>query len=221
MRQGKDLCLSTRRWRKNVSRTKNRFGAPHENRTKWIRDVKPAKKADIVYFVGCVSSYQQPELARNTAELLNRTGTQFMLLNDEWCCGHHLFDTGQTNWHKTMMEHNIKAIEDSGAKIVITGDAECYKTLKVDYPKLLGKSTQDMPYTVLHIVEYIDQLMKEGKLKFSKTVPMKVTYHDPCNLGRLGEPWYHWEPNYLPPNIAVGKIWRRGEKVSTSRRGIF
>jgi Fe-S oxidoreductase len=135
-----------------------------------------------------------------------------MLLDDEWCCGHHLFDTGQMELARTMMEHNIKAIEDSGAKIVITGDAECYKTLKVDYPKLLGKSTKDMPYTVLHIVEYIDQMMKEGKVKFTKSVPMNITYHDPCNLGRLSEPWYHWVPKYLPPNIAVDKIWRRGEK---------
>ena len=57
-----------------ICKTKNRFGAPHENRSKWIKDIKPAKKADIVYFVGCVSSYKQPELARNTAELLSRTG---------------------------------------------------------------------------------------------------------------------------------------------------
>jgi Fe-S oxidoreductase len=195
-----------------ISRTKNKYGAPHEDRLKWIGNVKPAPKADILYFVGCASAYKQPKLARNVVELLNCTGTQFMLSEDEWCCGHPLFSTGQVELARATMEHNIKAIEDSGARIVITGDADCYKTLKVDYPKLLGCSTEDMPYTVLHIVEYFDQLMKEGKIKFTKTVPIKVTYHDPCNLGRLGEPWYHWEPKYLPPNIAVDKIWRRGEK---------
>jgi len=194
-----------------ISARKNRFGAPHENRTKWIGDVKPSPKADIAFFVGCMSSYRQPEIARNTAELLNRAGSQFMLLNDEWCCGHHLLDTGQTELAKTMMEHNVEAIEKSGARTIITADAECYKTLKVDYPKLLGRSTGDMNYTVLHIVEYIDQLMKDGKFQFKTPVPLKVTYHDPCNLGRLGEPWHHWEPNYLPPNIAVGKRWRRGK----------
>jgi len=195
-----------------ISSTNNKYGAPHENRSKWVKNIKPAPKADILYFAGCTSSYRQPELAQNVAELLHRTGTPFMLLDDEWCCGHPLFDTGQTELARTMMEHNLKAIADSGAKIIITGDADCYKTLKVDYPKLLGRSTEDMPYTVLHIVEYIDALVKESKLKFTRTVPMTVTYHDPCNLGRLGEPWYHWEPEYLPPNIAVNKIWRRGEK---------
>jgi len=84
--------------------------------------------------------------------------------------------------------------------------------VKLDYPKMMEKSTEDMPYTVLHITEYIDQLMQDGKFKFNRRVPMKVTYHDPCNLGRLAEPWYHWEPKYEPPNIAVGKTWRRGEK---------
>jgi Fe-S oxidoreductase len=195
-----------------VRATKNRFGAPHEDRIQWIGEVTPAKQADIAYFVGCVSSYKQQELARNTAELLSRTGTEFMLLTDEWCCGHHLFDTGQTELAQTMMEHNITAIEDSGAKTIITGDAECYKTLKVDYPKLLGRSTQDLPYTVLHIVEYMDQLMKDGTSEFKTPVPMKITYHDPCNLGRLSEPWHHWVPEYLPPNIAVDKIWRRGKE---------
>jgi Fe-S oxidoreductase len=113
---------------------------------------------------------------------------------------------------KEMAEHNIKAIQDSGASIVITSDAECYKTLKVDYPRIMDKSTDEMPYKVLHITEYIDQLLKEGKLIFENSVPIKVTYHDPCNLGRLSDPWYNWKPQYLPPNIAVGKTWRRAEK---------
>ena len=54
--------------------------------------------------------------------------------------------------------------------------------------------------------------LKDGKLQFNRAIPMKVTYHDPCNLGRLAEPWYHWEPRYELPNKAIGKIWRRGDK---------
>ena len=179
----------------------------------WMpEDVKPAPKADILYFVGDSSSYRHPEIAQATARLLSQTGVPFMVLADEWSSGHELFATGQEGLAKEMAEHNIKAIQNSGARTVITSDAECYKTLKVDYPRILGKSTEDMPYIVLHITEYIDQLVKDGKFKFNRRVPMKVTYHDPCNLGRLADPWYHWEPKYEPPNIAVGKTWRRGEK---------
>jgi len=197
----------------NIRNTHNIYGAPSEDRLKWIpKGIKPAAKADLIYFVGCASSYEQPKLAQATVRLLSKARAQFMVLDDEWCCGHALFATGQLELARKLTDHNVKAIENSGAQTVITSDAECYKTLKVDYPKILEKSTEDMPYTVLHITEYIDQLMKDGKFKFRKNLPMKVTYHDPCNLGRLSEPWFHWEPNYEPPNIAVGKTWRRGDK---------
>jgi Fe-S oxidoreductase len=75
----------------------------------------------------------------------------------------------------------------------------------------MGKSTEDMPYTPLHITEYLDQLLKDGKLKFKKSVPMKVTYHDPCNLGRLSEPWQEWVPKYERV-IPIGKVWRRSDR---------
>jgi len=211
--QGKGPISEHKMLAENVKKSHNIYGAEHKERLNWIpKDVKPALKADLLYFVGDSSSYRHPEIAVATAKLLSHAGVPFMVLGDEWSSGHELFATGQEKLAKEMAEHNIKAIQNSGAKNVITGDAECYKTLKVDYPRILGKSTEDMPYHVLHITEYIDQLVKDGKLKFNKNLPMKITYHDPCNLGRLADPWYNWEPKYEPPNIAVGKTWRRGEK---------
>jgi Fe-S oxidoreductase len=196
----------------NIRKTKNEYGEPHENRFKWLpKNVKPAQKADIVYFVGCSSAYKQPELARATVKLFNQTGTQFMLLADEWCSGNTVLATGQVDLARELAEHNVKAIQESGAKTVITSSAECYKSLKINYPKLMGKSTEEMPYVAMHITEYIDKLMKDGKLKFNKNLPMKVTYHDACNLGRLSEPWQEWEPKYDGP-IPIGKIWRRGDR---------
>jgi Fe-S oxidoreductase len=209
--QGKGPMPEHKMQADNVKKSHNIYGADPKARLKWMPpDVKPARKADILYFVGDSASYRHPEIAQATVRLLDKTGAKFMVLADEWSSGHELFATGQLGLAKEMAEHNVKAIEDSGAKTVITSDAEVYKTLKVDYPRILEKSTEDMPYAILHITEYIDQLMKDGKLKFNRKVAMKVTYHDPCNLGRLAEPWYHWEPKYEPPNIAVGKKWRRG-----------
>ena len=195
-----------------IRQTKNEYGEPHGDRLKWLGEViKPARKADMVYFVGCNSAYQQPELARATARILAHTGAQFMLLDDEWCAGNYVLATGQVDLAKELAEHNVEAIQRSGAKTVITSSAECYKSLKVDFPRLMGKSTEDMPYTTLHITEYLDRLMQEGKLKFKKSVNMKVTYHDPCNLGRLSEPWQEWVPNYVRV-IPIGKVWRRGDR---------
>jgi len=198
----------------NIRRTKNEYGKPHADRFKWLpQEIQPAQKADFVYFVGCNSAYQQPELARATVKILRHFGTPFMLLADEWCDGNYIMATGQVDLARELAEHNVQAIKESGAKMVITSSAECYKSLKVDFPRLLGKSTEEMPYIPLHITEYIDRLMKEGKVKFKKNIPMKVTYHDPCNLGRLSETWQAWEPKYIEgTNMPIDKTWRRGNR---------
>jgi len=179
----------------SIAKSNNRYGSPHDNRPKWLtKDVKPAAKADICYFVGCAASYTATALAQATARILQATGTEFMLLgSEEWCCGHPLYVSGQVDAFVKQMEHNLEALEKSGAGTVLVNCAECYKTWKVDYPKVLGKSTADMGFNVVHIVEYVDQLLKDGKLKFDNPVELKLTYHDSCNLGRLSEPWIHWE----------------------------
>jgi len=199
----------------NISNSHNRYGSPHANRPKWLpKDVKPATKADIVYFVGCASSYAHTEIAQATARILTNTNTKFMLLDsEEWCCGYPLYSTGQVDAFKKQLEHNIEAVKKSGASTVLVSCAEGYKTWKVDYPKLLGKSTADMDFRVMHIVEYIDQLIQDGSLKFDNKVDMKVTYHDPCNLGRLSEPWIQWQGER-------GK-WGRLEPPKEFRRGTY
>ncbi len=181
----------------NIEKMNNRYGSPHESRLKWIKDeIKPAEKADILYFVGCVASYAHQEIARATARILMHTDTEFMVSREESCCGHLLYSTGQVDAFKRQAEKNIAVFEKSGAKRLLVSCAEGYKTWKVDYPKILDKSTEDMPFEVVHIVEYLDQRVKEGALVFKKDIPMKVTYHDPCNLARLSDPWYQWEGTY-------------------------
>ncbi len=178
----------------NIARTHNRYGSPHKNHKAWLTDdIKPAAKADVCYFVGCASSYTATSLAQATARILQASGTDFALLPDEECCGHPLYITGQIDAFATQMQRNLDAMKKSGASTVIVNCAEGYKTWKVDYPKVLGKSTADMDFRVLHIVEYVDQQLKNGKLKFKAPLEMKLTYHDSCNLGRLSEPWIYWE----------------------------
>jgi len=64
---------------------------------------------------------------------------------------------------------------------------------KVDYPKLLNISTDDLGFKVLHITEYADEMIKSGKLKMKKPLDSRVTYHDACSLSRLSEPWTPWK----------------------------
>lgn len=196
----------------NLRETKNIYGEPQKNRRNWLpKGLQVEDKADVAYFVGDASAYKKAELARATVEILNKTGTNFALLEDEWSDGNYAMSIGQIDLAKDLAEHNIKAIQETGAKTVITSSAESYKSLKVDYPKLMGKNTEDMPYVVMHISEFIDKLMQEGKLQFTKDLPLKITYHDACNLGRLSEPWVEWQPEY-DGVIPIGKVWRRSDR---------
>ncbi|MFC1869740.1 (Fe-S)-binding protein [Chloroflexota bacterium] len=179
---------------KNILTSRNRYGRPQAQRLAWMpKDVKPAEKADILYFAGCRASFVSTEISQAAARIMQAAKVDFMVMKDEPCCGNYLYTTGQVEKAKQVAEENIKLVEKTGAKTVVFTCAEGYKTFKVDYPKLLGISTADLPFELLHLVEVADQWLKDGRLKLKKNVNMKVTYHDSCNLGRLSEPWVHWE----------------------------
>ena len=100
-------------------------------------------------------------------------------------------------------------VNDCGATTVVTASAEGYHAFKVLYDKFKLRGN----LKVLHISEYVDQLFKNGKLKPRKKVDLAVTYHDPCHLGRLGEPWIHWQGKKVPGDRFVfdpPKKYRRG-----------
>jgi Fe-S oxidoreductase len=196
----------------DIKKTHNRFGARHENRFKKLpKETEQVGKADIVYFVGCSSAYMHPEIAQATVEILQATNTNFMVMPDEQCCGEVLYETGQLEAAKEQAQYTIEAIQRSGAGTVLVSCAECYKALKVDYPKMFNKSTADMGFQVIHLTEFVEQKMKNDGLKFSHPVSMKATYHDPCHLARLSEPWIHWEGVRSRWGITTpGKPTRRG-----------
>ncbi len=178
----------------NIERTKNRYGRPQAQRLDWIpKGVKPAEKADILYFVGCRASFGNTEISQAAVKILEAADIAFMVMENEPCCGNFLFTTGQVDKARQQAEENVRLIRETGAKTVIFTCAECFKTVKVDYPKLLGKSTADLGFDVMHLAECVDKWVKEGRLKFENPIDMKVTYHDACNLSRLSEPWLHWE----------------------------
>lgn len=193
--EGKGPLPAHRRIAGKIAESHNRYGASNADRSRWLREgMAPAKKADVLYFVGCNSSFRQQKLARAAVRLLTATGTDFMLLGpEEWCCGNPLYAVGLVNDARRTAEHNLHAIRASGARTVIASCAECYQTLKVTYPRLFGFSTDDLGFEVLHITEFMDRRLQEGRLRFTHPVEMHVTYQDPCRLGRMSEPWEHWE----------------------------
>ncbi|MFC2022565.1 (Fe-S)-binding protein [Chloroflexota bacterium] len=179
----------------NIAAQHNYFGSSHQNRTKWLdgAGVKPAAKADVIYFVGCSASYTNPEIAQATAKILDASGTPFMMIADEWCCGNTLFSVGMIDEAKELAQRNIKAVKDSGAATLLVSCAEGLRMWKVDYPKMLNIATTDLGFRVVHLVEFVDELVKKGTLELTKPVDLRLTYHDSCSLSRLSEPWVPWD----------------------------
>ena len=92
----------------NIDKKQNQFGAPAANRKKWVtKDIKVAPKADILYFAGCSSSYVNPEIAQATAKILNGSGTPFMMLANESCCGNTVYSVGMVKETKKIAKANI------------------------------------------------------------------------------------------------------------------
>ena len=148
------------------------------------------EKADVLFFPGCKSSYDEKFVknARASVRILKKAGVDLGHLGAaDMCCAGRALQMGFKDAFNASAVANIKAIEASGAKIIVTPCSDCYHAFKRQYPKL------GLKVEVLHVVEYLDRLIKEGKLTFTKRVPMQVTYHDPCHLGRLGEPFVAWE----------------------------
>jgi Fe-S oxidoreductase len=148
------------------------------------------EKADVLFFPGCKSSYDEKYIknARASVRILKKAGVDLGYLGAaDMCCAGRALQMGFKEAFNASATANIKAIEASGAKIIVTPCSDCYHAFKRQYPKL------GLKVEVLHVVEYLDRLIKEGTLSFTKKVPMQVTYHDPCHLGRLGEPFVAWE----------------------------
>jgi Fe-S oxidoreductase len=170
------------------------------------------EKVDVLYYVGCLTSYDgdMQKVAKATARILQKAGVNFGIVGDaETCCGGPAYQMGYKEDFLNQAKKNMALIKDAGATTVVTASAEAYHAFKVLYDKFNLKGS----LKVLHISEYIDQLFKSGQLTPRKKVDLAVTYHDPCHLGRMGEPWIHWQGKKIPGDRFVfdpPKAYRRG-----------
>jgi heterodisulfide reductase subunit D len=171
---------------KVIQQYHNVYLLDQKDRLAWVPpDVKIADKADIIYFTGCTAGYKQLALAFATSRVLNKLGIKFAMLGEEeWCCGSNPIRTGQIHVGdvpRQVAKHNVEAIKKKGAKKVLFACAGCFRTAKVDWPRLIGEK---LPFEVIHVTEFLEDLIKQGKVKWEKPINKTVTYHDPCHLGR-------------------------------------
>ncbi len=170
------------------------------------------EKAPVVYHAGCLARCDESSgrAARTSVALLQKAGVKVGIAKDrELCCGGRAYEMGYLDEAKAQAELNVARFKESGAAEIVTGCAHCYQYYKVLYPKL----GFDTGLKIWHVTEYLAQLLAKGTLKPCKEVDLTVTYHDPCHLGRLSEPWIPWEGKQRERHMRVyepPRTFRRG-----------
>ncbi len=174
----------------------NMMQAQKADRGKWAEGI-PVKdfskeKAKVAFRAGCRYSFDEElwPIVRGGLKLIADAGIDVGIWGrEEVCCGGRAYSIGFAGELTKYAEHNLEALKAAGVETLVTPCADCYQHYKVLYDKI-GKRPD---VEILHFTEYLHRLIKEGTIKFTKQVPLIVTYHDPCHLGRLAEPWIHWK----------------------------
>jgi heterodisulfide reductase subunit D len=170
-----------------VSAQSNVFDLPNEERSEWLlymadapEDIDQREQAEIIYFVGCVSSFSpaaQP-ITEAFTRVMAAAGLDFAIMGEaERCCGYPLIAAGMTAEAEALRQHNTTAVRAMGATTVVFNCPSCALTWREYY-------AADLPdVKFLHAVELLASLIANGRLALGE-LPLTVTYHDPCDLGR-------------------------------------
>jgi heterodisulfide reductase subunit D len=170
--------------KKNLLSDHNISADDNEDRAEWVEDLGEIPehgfqkdRAEVVYFVGCVSSFfpMVQKIPQNFVQIMDKGGVDFTILGEgEWCCGFPLIGAGMSRELEKLKVHNLDKIKEVGAKIMVFSCPSCYRTWKELY---------DTDVELLHSSHLLERLIKEKKIPL-KELNLTVTYHDPCDLGR-------------------------------------
>jgi Fe-S oxidoreductase len=162
----------------------NPFVQERDKRADWTEGLNVqtfTEEMDILYFPGCLPSYdlRLKKVAQATAAILEKAGVSFGILGvKENCCGESIRKTGNEELFKQLARENIKTFIENGVKKILVSSPHCYHTFKNEYPEF------KVNFEIVHITEYLSELINEGRLQINKEYGKKITYHDPCYLGR-------------------------------------
>jgi len=162
----------------------NPLQGERKKRADWAKELSVktyTEGMEALYFVGCYLSYdpRMKKVATATANILNKAGVKFGILGDkESCCGESIRKTGSEEVFKNLAKENIKTFIDNGVRKIIVSSPHCYHTFKNEYPEFM------VNFEVIYISQYLLELINDGRLELTKEYEKKVTYHDPCYLGR-------------------------------------
>jgi Fe-S oxidoreductase len=180
--QGK-IPTEARDFLENIQVHGNPYGAPQSKRGDWIgkTTMDAYQGQEYLYYVGCVGSYdtRAQEAARRLGNVLQKSGVSFGVLGkEESCDGNEVRNLGEEALFETMAQHNIDQFKGLGVEKIITLSPHSYNIIKNDYPPFGGE------FEIIHYTQLMQKLIEGGRLNLSIEVPARVTFHDPCFLGR-------------------------------------
>jgi Fe-S oxidoreductase len=178
----------------SLKKENNTMMQPKEARGAWADSLDvprvPDQKCDVLFHAGCRFSFDASlqNSARAAVMLLKDAGVNVGIMAErEMCCGGRSYSMGYKDEYTRLAKANTAMWSKAGVKTIVTPCADCYHTFKRLFP-IMGSQ-----FEVLHTTEYLERLIQEGKLKFRSGLSLNVTYHDPCHLGRQGEPYEPWQ----------------------------
>ncbi len=169
---------------KNMSAVGNPLGEPKEKRTDWAKDLGLktfTEDTGLLYFACCYQGYDARcrSVAQATVDILQKAGVDFGILgNEQLCCGESIRKAGHESLFTSLAGNNIEVFKKAGVKKILVTSPHCYHTFKDEYPEQGGD------FEVVHLAQYLDTAMREGRIQLNKPVNRRVAYHDSCCLGR-------------------------------------
>ncbi|MHA1758485.1 MAG: (Fe-S)-binding protein [Promethearchaeota archaeon] len=163
---------------------KNPYGEDKPKKFDWAKDIPNIKeKGEFALFGGCTMPLRQANTLKNLALIFQKAGKEIAYSQEEYCCGSVALRIGDYKSAEAEIRHNVELFKRMGVKTLFSACAGCYRTIKKDYPEILG---EDLPFEVKHITEILIDMINNNEISFNSdsVETIKVTYHDPCHLGR-------------------------------------
>jgi len=190
-----------------VTESGNMFKDSPRVHSEWSEGLELKEDSPVLFFAGCIASHRFKETTSIIVRVLQAAGYELNnMKGEEVCCGNPYIVTGYLDRAAGWAEENVERLQGRGVKEIITGCPGCYRTFKEEYGKLLDR---EVPFRVRHVTEVLAEIVEHDKLDLKIPIYKRLTYHDPCELGR-------YMGIYEPPRKVISAI--PGIKFKEMRR---